>query len=225
MSYFLRTLTVLLACLLSHQAFAVWSISAGGGGVYNFETHLKIKQDGFNNIHVNDADYETRPLTDPPYYSIKLGHWEGNKAWEIEHVHHKIYLKNKPPEVKRFSISHGYNLITVNRALQTENVIWRGGFGFVLSHPENTVRGLSFDSEGGLFGNGYFISGPTAQATVEKRFYFSQEKKLFVSIEGKVTASFANVHVRRGNALVPNAALHAVVSIGLDHKIGSGKYS
>ena len=145
MSRFFRILALAALAIPSH-AFAVdqWSLQIFGGAPLNFNFPLTIHQSGHPDLKVT-GNYESRPLEVPYYYAWRLGAWDGNRAWEIELVHNKLYLKNKPPEVQEFSISHGYNLLTVNRAWKENGFIFRGGLGVVITHP-TAWRSHSFDA-------------------------------------------------------------------------------
>jgi hypothetical protein len=181
-----------------------WTFQGSAGVVSNLESRLTIRQDGFETIRV-DADYETRPFEDPPYYSLRVGRWSGRGGWEVELTHHKLYLRNPPPEVEHFAISHGYNLVTVNHAWDLRSFIVRLGAGAVAAHAESSVRGESFES-------GYHVTGPAFQAGVEKRL--SLGDRWFLSLEGRITTARARVPVAGGEADAPNTALHGLVGLG-----------
>lgn len=189
-----------------------WSFEVFMGSAYNLITPLKIRQTGYEDIKLN-ARYETKPLKESPYYSWRISHWKENKAWELELIHHKLYLENRPPEVEHFEITHGYNLLTINRAWE-RGLIYRLGIGVVISHPETTIRGKRFPANEGLLNHGFYISGPTAQFAVGKRLYLS--KKFFATIEGKITTSYARIPVVDGKAEVPNVGLHGLFGLGYD---------
>jgi hypothetical protein len=191
-----------------------WSLTLGTAIPFNFPTSLHISQDFQNEIHFK-AHYETRPFHMPYYYDIRIGKWDGCMAWEFEDIHHKIYLRNINEDVQHFSISHGYNLFYFNRAICWHSVIWRLGAGWVIAHPESTIRGHTLDEKGGTCNNsGYYLAGATAQGSISKRLYLP--KKWFVEVEGKITASEAHVVVVNGDAEAPNIAVHANLSIGRD---------
>jgi hypothetical protein len=196
--------------------FQVWadnlSVQLFGGAAYNFRLPLVIRQDGADNIRLN-AEYDTKAFETPMYYSARLGWWQDNRSWELELIHHKLTLENKPPEVEHFSITHGFNLLTVNRAWKTPRFIWRLGVGVVITHPESTIRGKTFEQNGGI-ADGYYLSGPTTQIAVEKRFYLY--KNLFVSIEAKYTLSWVHVPIKDGSADVWNSAVHGLFGLGFD---------
>lgn len=202
----------LLFCLPGPAPADMLSFQASGGAAYNFPLPLVIRQDGEDNIRLR-ADYDTKPFETPIYYSIRLGRWKESAAWELEMVHHKLTLTNMPSEVEHFSITHGFNLLTVNRAWKKPWFIWRIGAGVVITHPESTIRGKTFDQKGGM-ADGYYVSGPTAQIALEKRLYLY--KGFYASIEGKYTLSWAHIPVADGKADLWNSALHGLFGMGID---------
>lgn len=188
-----------------------WCVEMLGGSAYSIATPLTIHQSGSDDIEVT-AQYATHSFQSPLYYAIRLGRWKDTRAWEIELVHLKLDLTNKPSEVQHFEISHGYNLIMVNRVWMPKSSIFRLGAGVVIAHPENTVRKKSLDEHRGILNAGYYLAGPTVQAAVGKRF--SVTPHLFVTIEGKVTGSYASIPVADGEASVPNASIHGLLGFG-----------
>jgi len=201
---------ILFLTLSPSIAGAEWVFQISTGSAYSFPSPLKIKQDGEEDISLT-AKYETRAWnTLAYYYDLRIAKWEDGRAWEFETLHHKLYLSNNPPEVDYFAISHGYNLNTVNRAWLIRGWIYRVGAGFVMTHPETSVRGKKYDNEGGI--NGFHISGVTSQVAVEKRFDLG--KKFFFSLEAKLTASYAEIPIADGRASVPNTALHGIFGVG-----------
>lgn len=182
-----------------------------GGFVYNAPLPLKIEQRGEKDISIT-ARYASRTLETPAYWVWRFSRWSGDYAWEFEAVHHKIFLRNEPDEVEHFSVSHGFNLLTINRSMQYGGLIFRAGGGMVLAHPESRIRGKSLSEHRGLFNLGYYIGGPSINLGIGKHFYLS--KTLFLCIEIKATASYAHVPINDGNADIYNAAFHAHAGIG-----------
>jgi hypothetical protein len=189
------------------------SIELFGGTSVSMPMPLDIRQDGYDDLSFT-AHYETKAFNKHPYYSVRLGRWDNGKSWEVELVHHKIHLTNNPPEIKHFEVSHGYNLLTVNRAWEVRDFIYRVGLGVVVAHPESTVRNKEFyEMDGGLKGDGnYYVAGPTAQIAIQKKFGIWGG--LFGSAEAKFTASYATVPIAEGEAVAPNTAFHFLAGIG-----------
>ena len=195
-----------------------WSFELQGGLPYNIPMPLTIKQQNEPTIRLN-ARYSSEPFVSPGYYNWRIGRWKKGKSWEFEFIHHKLFLDNKPPEVQEYSISHGYNIAVVNRAFE-KNInnsfpfILRLGAGVVLAHPEITVRGQALNQDEGLFGWGYYISGPVLNITVAKRFYIV--KQWFVNTELKFNPSYARVPIAGGHAIFWNMPLTFAFGMGID---------
>jgi len=192
-------------------AEAVWTLEVFGGSAFSFTTPLTIHQSGYDDIGFN-ARYDTRPLEMPPYYDVRLSRWVRNGGWAAELVHHKLHLTNKPIEVQNFAISHGYNLLDITRAWRYKSFIFHLGGGFVMAHPEVTVRDKVFPEKQGFLRLGWYIVGPTTQIAVGKSIY--SYKRLTITVEGKVTGSFAWVPIQNGRADVPNVAVHGLLGLG-----------
>ncbi|UCH63498.1 MAG: hypothetical protein JSU77_03340 [Fidelibacterota bacterium] len=190
---------------------AAWTFEAFLGSAWSVPSPLSIHQYGEERLHFT-ARYATKPLVESPYYAWRIAKWSGEQAWEFELVHHKLYLENPPDEVQHFEVSHGYNLITINRVWVRRGFIWRGGVGVVATHPETKIRGKKLPWGDGL--NGFYVSGPTIQLAIGRKFPL--RGGLFAVVEGKWTASYATIPVRDGNAYVPNMALHWLIGLGYD---------
>lgn len=196
------------------RAGAVCTFEAMGGSAISFPTPLAIYQEGQPVIFIDSAHYETNPFKESPYYSWRVAKWENGKAWEFELVHHKLYLETAHDDIQHFEITHGYNLITVNRAWKKDGLIYHLGGGIVLAHPETTIRNKSLPEVWKAFDMGFYVSGVTAQFALGKRFELPG--KLFAVVEGKLTGSYARIPVKEGYADVPNAAVHGLFGIGYE---------
>jgi hypothetical protein len=210
----MRIRVLLAICALSLLLVPAWAqgqddeknktVELLGGVVYNFKTPLRIEQDGQSDLDF-DAKYRTRPFESPQYYVLRFAKWNGDKGKEIELIHDKLFLDNKPAEVQKFDISHGFNMLMMNEAWKRNGLIYHFGAGPVITHPENTVRNLDFE-------HGYYLSGAAIQFAVGKQFKLSGN--LFGTLEAKVTGAYARVRVEDGHANVSNLAVHGVFGIG-----------
>jgi hypothetical protein len=183
-----------------------WSVELRTGSAKSFSTNLEIEQTAFPKFEFN-ADYETRPFEDSWYYGWRVSRQNKKHAWELEFLHHKIYLTNNPPEIQHFEVSHGYNMLFLNHAWIFGHNYIRAGAGPVISHAESEIRGLGFASD-------YEISGFVGQGAFGRRFYVS--RILYFTLEGKFTLATASVSIAQGKAHVPNVAIHGIVGIGFD---------
>jgi hypothetical protein len=197
----------LIAVMLLPPAAArpEWVLEAFTGTAHSFTSPLTVRQPGFRDFGM-DARYETRPFSGSPYDSARVGWWKGTAGWELQLVHHKLYLANPTPQVSRLELSHGYNLLTANRATELRGWALRVGAGAVVTFPETTVRGRSRPAMG------YDLSGFTAAVGVGRRW--PRASRLALSGELKLTLSWARIPVFDGEADVPNRALHVLLGIG-----------
>lgn len=183
-----------------------WLLEACTGTAHNFTSPLTIRQAGFADFRM-DARYETRPFSGSPYDSLRVGWWKGRSGWELQLLHHKLYLANPSTVVSDLEISHGYNLLTANRALELRGWTLRAGAGIVVTFPETTVRGRKRPAES----MGYDLSGITAGVGAGRRW--PQETRLALSAELRLTLSWARIPVFDGDADVPNRAFHALLGL------------
>lgn len=198
---------IILSCPIAR---AEWIVQLGSGSAYNVPTPLTVSQDHEKDIRVT-ARYDTKAFsTHAYYYNLRIGRWEDNHAWELDFLHHKLFLSNKPDEIQEFAISHGFNMTTINSAWRKNSLVYRVGAGFVVTHPETIVRGREYADKGGI--HGYHLSGVTAQAGLEERFSFLGQA--FASVELKLTTSYARIPVADGTARVTNVAIHGIAGIG-----------
>jgi hypothetical protein len=166
---------------------------------------LSINQSGYPRLSFW-AKYETAPLKSPIYYSVASGLVREKKGWEIELNHLKIYLKNRPAEISRFSVSHGYNQFFISRINDSGKTGKKFGAGLVIAHPENKIRNLTLNEKGGIFNNGYYISGPALVYGLYKKYNISS--RFFLQLEMDLTFAFAVIPIEKGKAQVPVAGIH-----------------
>jgi hypothetical protein len=197
--------TLATALALPPAAIAQWRLEAFTGTAHNFTTALTVRQQGFPDFQM-DARYDTRPFTGSPYDSVRLAWWRGSSGWELQFLHHKLYLANPSDEVSHLEISHGYNMLTLNRAWERRGLLLRAGAGLVYTFPETTVRGRKRPVLG------YDLSGFTVAAGLGGRW--PRATRLSLAGELKLTLTWATVPVFEGEADVPNRALHFLVGLG-----------
>ena len=203
----------LVFLFLASPSFAEprWAVEFLVGVPFPFPSGMTIRQ-GEEPVLRHRPRFESRPFDRPLYYAVRIGKWDGSGGWEVELNHDKLYLANPTGEVEHFAISHGFNRITLNRAMERGDRIRRLGAGVVITHPENTVRGQRLSEEGGILGMGYHLSGPTAMGAVGARI--GPREGLFLPLEGMGTASWVRVPVAGGHADFAVGGLHGLVGTG-----------
>lgn len=187
---------------LELQAFLGSSVSA--------PSPLSIAQRGRPDLDFT-AHWATRPFLDTWYYAGRIGLWHGSRGWLLDFTHHKIYLTNGPPEIQKFRITNGLNLLTVSRGFRRGQLTYALGAGPVITFPRNRVREESLERGRGFLG-GYFLSGANVMASATRRFPLTSG--FFLSLDGRVSASYVRVPVAGGHASVPNLALHIHAGLG-----------
>ncbi|MBL8987208.1 MAG: hypothetical protein JNJ80_13120 [Gemmatimonadetes bacterium] len=179
------------------------------GSALSAPSPVSISQDGQPDIDFT-ARWATKPGRATRYYAWRIGVWRGNRGWRFDHTHHKIYLKNNPPEVQEFRITNGFNIFTVSRAFRHNHLTYSLGAGPVVAFPINTVRGKKLDHDRGW--DGYLLSGGTVIAMATREFPIVGG--LVASLDARGSASYVRVPVVDGHASVPNAALHFHAGVG-----------
>ena len=205
------TLVVRFAAPVHAQTGERLELEARLGGAYNVPLPIVIRQAGHEDLRFT-PDWRSRSFEPPLYYAWRITHWQGEGGgWALELVHHKLHLADPPPEIQSFAISHGYNLVTLQR-IQTRGA-WRYGLGLgvVAAHPESEVRNLRRAENQGWLRAGYHVGGLSAVLLADRTRAFG--RRLVGIADARVTWSSIRVPIAAGNASVPNLALHA--SVGL----------
>lgn len=198
----------LMAVLSSPMAEgAEWRIEVFGGAASSLGSHLTVRQEALPAVEV-DADWAGRSLHFPIYYAVRLSRWSERSGFSLQLIHHKLYLQNPPSEIQAFSISHGYNLLTLEWGRRVDGFQLSTGAGLVITHPETTVRGQTFRDDRG----GCFATGPTLAVAFGR--WLRLGRGFRVGAEGRLTASWARVPVAGGQASVPDRSVHLLLGVG-----------
>lgn len=202
----LAALAMVLGAASASAGEARWRLEAALGGALSLSSTLRVEQADAPPLEL-DARWDTRSLEGPLYYAVRLA----RGAWALRFVHHKTYLENPTAEIERFSVSHGYNLLTLERSFAAAGVDLWVGAGIVVAHPESTVRGQTLEESGGLLGGGYYVTGPTAALAAGRRLRLGS--RFALAPEARFTLSRARVPIAGGEASAPNAAFHFLVGL------------
>lgn len=199
-------LALALAPLVPSPAAAQrWRASLAVGSAYNLPLPLVIEQAGQPDLSFT-AHWDTHALETPVYYVARLEQaLDGGGGYAVELLHHKLFLEDPPPEVGSFSISHGFNVFTLQRAwAPAAGWSWRAGAGLVVTHPETVVRGRG-QPRGGWLDGGYYVSGPAAQLGGG---FSLPAGALRLGVEGKLTGARVWLPVAGGSAQLWHASAH-----------------
>jgi hypothetical protein len=89
------------------------------------------------------------------------------------YLHHKLYLANPTVEVRRFEVTHGYNLLSVGPGFRWGDWSLIAGAGSILTNPASEIRGRPQLHSGGFFDTGYHLDGVHLQAGVNRRLHLA----------------------------------------------------
>lgn len=207
-------ITILFVLAYSSLFSQKWSAELHFGYANNLPSRLTIKQNGYPDI-VLTARYYSEPFISPYYWLWRISYRKDEKQkFEFEAVHHKIYLKNTTSEVEAFGISHGLNLLILNRVhILKHQFHVNYGIGGVLAHAESTIRGKSLPEKGrGILGMGYYMSGIALNLSAGK--YFNLSERFYINTEVRFNPSYTVVPVVDGKAYVWNYAYQAIAGVG-----------
>lgn len=183
------------------QEKSEWSLEANFGFPVNINHPLTIQQNGYDDINFT-ANFESKPFQQPFFYVYRISKWKNNKGWEFEMMHQKLFLENPPEEVEYLIISHGFNLMILSRALKISvfkenDFVVKFGTGFVLAHPESSIREKVFDQKQSFLKLGYYVTGPVLNLGFAKHFKISN--RFYFNLECKFNTSYGNVPIVDGN--------------------------
>ena len=183
------------------------------GSAYNIPTPLTIRQHGHPKL-AHTARYDTKPFGPfAPYYAGRITFWRGDGGWEINVIHHRLFLSNTTSEIERFEIHYGYSYFLAGRAWRTHGFELHANGGVVMTNPANVVRGLPMNTPEADARAGYDITGVGASFAVSRDVNVTRNLALVGT--GAVVAGTVSVPVANGSARVPNIGLHGQIGVRL----------
>lgn len=206
---------LLLSLPVCHPPWAgaeepAWRLEAALGAAHSLGSTLKVASAGMLALEL-EAEWDNRSFESPLYYGLRVARADAHGAWALRFVHLKIFLAKPPPEIERFSVSHGYNLLTLERSFPVRGFDLVAGFGLVIAHPEVILRHQT--ARDADQGRGYSVTGPTGALALGRRLRLGERFALVPEI--RFTLSRAHVPIADGEASVPNASLHVLVGLEL----------
>ncbi len=206
---------ILMVCFsLSIQGQRYWTFELHGGWAGNLPLPLRIQQNGHPDIYFKKAKFYSEPFISPYYWDWRFCKHINKHSIEFEAIHHKLYLENKHPDIQRFGISHGFNILTLNYGYKFKYFIFRNGIGSVLMHPESTIRNKVYPEGPGFDIKGYVLRGFVYNTAIAKQIYFFR-RRMYLNTELKATFARAKAPIVDGAATVNNIALQAIVGLGV----------
>ena len=208
---------VLFLCCTCTFSQPRWSFELQFGTVYSLNLPLTIKQSGYPDIKIRHADFDSEPFKSPPYWNIRLSKWWEKKSLEVEFVHHKFYLQNKPAEVQRFGISHGFNMLILNHGHEFGKYIIHAGLGTNFIHAESTIRGMKYPEKGGFDLGGHKVRGVAVNVSGSRQIKLN--KTFFLNVEAKIHGAVADAPVVNGSARVNILVFQLIFGPGINWSV------
>jgi hypothetical protein len=202
---------IVLASANISSAQLIHSIDVIAGAALNFDSKVSFHQAGEEDISLI-GQYITKPFDDPYYLGFRLNFNIADHVWELQFLHHKLYLTNTTDEIQHFEITHGFNTLTIHRRFIFNHFDLRLGAGVVLPHTESTIRGYKHASTGGIFGWGYHITGPILLTGINRNWMMGSH--FYLNTELQFIAGWAKVPIYNGHAHATNFAFHFIFGIG-----------
>ncbi len=192
-------------------ASPTWTVEARLGAPVIPDRRVTITQAGQPDLAF-DAHFDGATTSTPYHYDFRIARHTGDNGWALAFLHSKLTLTNGPAEVTDFQLTHGYNLLTVQRLWHRRGLDLMAGAGVALAHAESTVRGQVFAQDGGLFGWGYHAVAPVVTAGVGRRMEVG--RGVFLSAEARASLSRAVVPVVGGKARFTDFEGHFLAGAG-----------
>ena len=184
-----------------------WAFEALIGDAYNFHSSTRIEHEATGRRHW-DGNYETRGLEGPLHYAWRIARWRDDAAWELQLLHHKLYLQDPQPPIEALSVSHGFNIITINRAMRFGPWRARVGVGPVVTHAEARIAGTSYDGPYELAGAAFLVGGGREVRLTEHLYALGEFSATYGHVEAQPKGT------PRLELSISNPALHAHIGLG-----------
>lgn len=205
----LSPLAITLGSLLfsAQGAAETWQISASSGAAINYRDDISLDMDNGADISSDDTEWHTDPFNGQIYYGLRLGRVMGPEySVEFEYLHHKLDAEKDDldPRIQDFNID-SYDIYYLNYATNySPTAIVRAGIGLVSVRSDVTVDNQRSE-------NYTPFAGASLQLGLEKIIF--QAESLSLSLESKMSYSYAQFDIGAGKATVPNTALHFLAHI------------
>lgn len=192
------------------------NLTVNFGSAYNFPTYLKIHQNGYKDIIINGAKFRTEGFVEPVYWDYNLDFETNKHFFGLRSTHHKLILKNPPPDIEYFDITHGYNFLIAYYGWKLKYFHLLVGGGIAFSHPEGIVRNsnVALDDGISLIGGVYRLTAPNIEVATLRKIYF--HKRFYFNAEIRFTAGYSKPKIINGYAETYPISLHGLFGLGYD---------
>jgi hypothetical protein len=197
-------------------ARAEWSAAAYLGTAWTRAATLTYDRGPVGRIVFADVPFDSRSFESPPYYGYRV-RWfprASRIGAEAEVIHLKVYARpgRLGTDIRRFSMSHGLNLLLANAVLRARipsarrvAAIARLGAGVAVPHGESDV--------GGRVQAQYEAGALALQATAGAELGVASRARAFA--EYKVTTAAPRVSVAGGSIQARYLSQHLAAGLGV----------
>ena len=145
-------------------------------------------------------------MEQPLYWAVRVRWQRAGDGFEVQFLHHKIYLEDPPATIQHFEVTHGFNILTANYMRRSRPVHWRLGVGVTMPNTFATVRGELSDV------HDYSIAGPAFLAGAGTEFPLAGRWHL--GIEAQFIAAWGKDEIANGEARFTSLACHLLAGLG-----------
>ncbi len=145
-------------------------------------------------------------MQQPFYWALRLRWQRADDGFEVQLLHHKLYLNNNPEYIDHLEITHGFNILTANYLRRTYPIQPRMGLGIVIPDAESIVLGEYHQ-------DGYKVGGPAV--LLGAGWEHALGRHVLIAADAQFIAGWAAVDIDGGEARVRSLALHLLLGIGV----------
>ena len=209
-SSFIEEVTIALIfffCVSHAQASPIWYMMLYSGQPFHLPSTMQLHLNG-QLAFQGKVHFYTRPLRTPWYYAWGIGYSTDRHFWEVEVMHHKLYLRDYVSLIQHLEVTHGYNYVLLNWGRKWKKAWLVLGTGGVLVHPETTVN-FHNQPSGGVWG--YYLTGPAV--LLGSRFCLKQMKAWRFWARIQAIYAYTKFPVAQGDILFWLTVFHVQLGI------------
>ncbi len=202
--------------LSATPAQADWVAAAFLGTAWTSPARLTVDLGSRSQDTFDDVTFDSRSFDLPLYYGYRVAWFPRDSGWgaEGELIHLKVYARpgTLGPTVRRFSISHGLNMLLANavvrRPLDQGRRIYataRLGAGVTVPHGESDIDGVTQEQ--------YEWGSLVLQGAIGTEFRIARHARLLA--EYKLTTAAPTVSVAGGTIQGRYLSQHLAAGLGV----------
>ena len=201
----------------STPARADWMLAAYLGTTWTRPASLTVDRGSSGGAAtLTGVAFDSRSFESPPYYGYRFGWFLGRSSIgaEGELIHLKVYARPETlgANVRRFSISHGLNLLVANAVVRRPLLSSRRayatvrlGAGVTVPHAESDIGGIAQEQ--------YQLGSLALQAALGTEFRVARRARVLA--EYKLTTAAPTVSVAGGTIQGRYLSQHLAAGLGV----------